>query len=86
MTAFFGSHACVSYQFLMCSYVFESKPVAPDDMYESMTPVASACETSAACTVTGCAPTSSAIFDVAGLYARHFRPFMSLTDASVRFV
>ena len=24
MTAFFGSHACVSYQFLMCSYVFES--------------------------------------------------------------
>ena len=55
-------------------------------MYESMTPVASACETSAACTVTGCAPTSSAIFDVAGLYARHLRPFMSLTDASVRFV
>jgi hypothetical protein len=51
-------------------------------MYESMTPVASACDTSAACTVTGWAPTSSAILPVAGLYARHLRPFMSAAPAS----
>jgi hypothetical protein len=31
------------------------------------TPVVIACASSAACTVTGCAPTSSAIFAVAGL-------------------
>jgi hypothetical protein len=55
-------------------------------MYESTMPVASACESSAACTVTGCAATSSAIFEVAGLYARHLRPFMSAALASVRFV
>ena len=39
----------------------------PDDMYESTTPVARACVSSEACTVTGCAPTSSAMRDVAGL-------------------
>ena len=50
------------------------------------TPVASACGTSAAWIVTGCAPTSSAIFAVAGLYARHLRPFMSATRASGFFV
>jgi len=55
-------------------------------MYESTTPVAIACESSAACTVTGCAPTSSAIRAVAGLYARHLRPFMSAAELSVRLV
>ncbi|CPL58438.1 Uncharacterised protein [Bordetella pertussis] len=44
-----------------------SKPVEPDDMYESITPVAIACANSACCTVTGCAPTSSAILAVTGL-------------------
>jgi hypothetical protein len=38
-----------------------------DDMYESTTPVASACVSSEACTVTGCAPTSSGDAPVAGL-------------------
>ena len=55
-------------------------------MYESMTPVASACDTSAAWMVTGWAPINSAIFAVAGLYARHLRPFMSATLPSARFV
>src|SRR4051812_40614869 len=31
-TAFLGSQAWVLYQFLMCSYVLESKPVDPDDI------------------------------------------------------
>ena len=61
------------------SYMSSGSTGYDSKTYESITPVASACETSAACTVTGCAPTSSAIFDVAGLYARHFRPFMSAT-------
>ena len=39
----------------------------PTSSYESTTPVASACVSSAACTVTGCAPTSSAMREVAGL-------------------
>ncbi len=42
-------------------------PVEPDEMYESITPVAIACVSSAAWIVTGCAPTSSAILAVAGL-------------------
>ena len=47
--------------------VTQLNAVAPEVIIESMTPVASACDTSAACTVTGCAPTNSAIFEVAGL-------------------
>src|SRR6187551_2276655 len=49
-------------------------------MNELTTPVASACGSSAAWIVTGCAPISSAIRAVYGLYARHLEPARSATE------
>ena len=67
MTRFLGSQAWVSYQNFTCSCSLASAPVEPLDIMLSVTPVANAWLTSAACTVTGCAPTSSAMRAVAGL-------------------
>src|SRR3990167_4395736 len=66
-SAFLGNQAWVSYQYFTCSYSLASAPVEPLDIMLSVTPVAKAWLTSAACTVTGCAPTSSAMRAVAGL-------------------
>ena len=66
-SAFLGNQAWVSYQYFTCSYNLASAPVEPLDIMLSVTPVAKAWLTSAACTVTGCAPTSSAMRAVAGL-------------------
>ena len=67
ITAFLGSQAWVSYQYFTCSCSLASQPVEPELIIDSTTPVAKAWLTSAACTVTGCAPTSSAMRAVAGL-------------------
>ncbi len=64
---FFGSHASAVAKCDRLSHTFESTPVAPDDMNESTTPVASACDSSAAWIVSGCAPTIAAMRVVAGL-------------------
>ena len=58
-----------------------AEAVAPEVIVASIAPVAKACDNSAACTVTGWALTKSAMRAVAGLYARHFTPRKSATDA-----
>src|SRR3546814_8567066 len=39
-TMFFGSQACTSYQYFMCSQILLSSPVEPEEIIESATPVA----------------------------------------------
>ncbi|MNC97869.1 hypothetical protein D3C83_156660 [compost metagenome] len=51
-------------------------------MFALTAPVAKACASSAAWIVTGCAPASSAMREVYGLYVRILSPFMSAIEAS----